>query len=203
MPRGWGATTTMESDMTRNLLATVAATFATFTVFASAAQACISCEYVPEVVREHQTHNTASASYHRSRGTSAALLRNRTAKARIAKRRAAAKIQTASVAPAKAQPKSRRSLQTVAVSQPTSTKIDASEVRAAALPVADTKTETSAISTSSITPVATAEPKIETTAKTETTPKEEKPAQQAKANTQVGCKKFLPAVGVTLTVACK
>lgn len=41
--------------MTRALIATATALIAASTLMSSAAQACLSCEYVPEVVREHAT----------------------------------------------------------------------------------------------------------------------------------------------------
>ena len=52
--------------MTRKFLALAAALLAAPALFASAAEACISCEYVPEVVRGSQTSD-APRSYARER----------------------------------------------------------------------------------------------------------------------------------------
>ncbi len=71
--------------MNRTLLAAAATFVAATAFFASAAQACISCEYVPEVVRQHSTHNEAP-SYHKSRSYSAGIQRSeRASRARVVK----------------------------------------------------------------------------------------------------------------------
>ncbi len=49
----------MESPVTQKILAIATAFLAAPALFSSAAQACISCEYVPEVVRGSQTTNKA------------------------------------------------------------------------------------------------------------------------------------------------
>ena len=77
--------------MTRTFLATATALIAAGTLLSSAAQACISCEYVPEVVRPHQT-NTDGPSYHKSHSYSASAERAvRASKKRIAKSEPVAK----------------------------------------------------------------------------------------------------------------
>ena len=45
----------METSVTRTILATATALVAATTLLTSAAEACISCEYVPEVVRSSST----------------------------------------------------------------------------------------------------------------------------------------------------
>ena len=85
--------------MTRTFLATATALIAAGTLLSSAAQACISCEYVPEVVRPHQT-NTDGPSYHKSHSYSASAERAvRASKKRIAKSEPVAKsVKAAKVA---------------------------------------------------------------------------------------------------------
>ena len=56
----------MEPPVTRKFLALAATLLAAPALFASAAEACISCEYVPEVVRGSQTSD-ATRSYARER----------------------------------------------------------------------------------------------------------------------------------------
>ncbi len=71
--------------MTRTFLASATALIAAGTLLSSAAQACISCEYVPEVVRAHQT-NVDGPSYRKSHSYSASAERAvRASKKRIAK----------------------------------------------------------------------------------------------------------------------
>ena len=67
--------------MTRTFLAVAAASAAAMCLFASAAEACISCEYVPEVVRNHTT-SSEPRSYSRSRSYEAVEQR-RTRKSRV------------------------------------------------------------------------------------------------------------------------
>ncbi len=77
--------------MTRTFLATATALIAAGTLLSPAAQACISCEYVPEVVRAHQTNNDGP-SYHKSHSYSASAERAvRASKKRIAKSEPVAK----------------------------------------------------------------------------------------------------------------
>jgi hypothetical protein len=80
-----------ETPVTRTFLATATALIAAGTLLSSAAQACISCEYVPEVVRGHQTNNDGP-SYHKSHSYSASAERAvRASKKRIAKSEPVAK----------------------------------------------------------------------------------------------------------------
>ena len=69
--------------MTRTFIAVAAASAAAMSLFASAAEACISCEYVPEVVRNHTT-SSEPRSYSRSRSYEAVEQR-RTRKSRVSK----------------------------------------------------------------------------------------------------------------------
>ncbi len=153
--------------MNRTIPAIAAALFAAMT-FTSAAEACISCEYVPEVVRESSTsHGSHGSTYYRVKRdyTAAKVHDSRPAKRRIAKSAATAKkATTAAAAPAKTE--STASIKTEAES------------------------ENSTISTATLAASETAEVK-------------EAPAAKTKANTNVGCKKFFPTVGMTLTVPCE
>ena len=162
--------------MTRTFLATAAALIAADTLLSSTAQACISCEYVPEVVRPHQT-NTDGPSYRKSHSYSASAERAvRASKKRIAKSEPVAKsVKAAKVEkqdkPAKVAKVAKTETQKVA-------KVD---------PVETADSENSAIT------VAAADAVV-------------KDAPVAKAETAAkptDCKKFFASVGMTLTVPCE
>lgn len=163
--------------MFRSILAAAAATLS-ITAFASSAQACISCEYVPEVVREHSTFK---AKQHHTQIYAAAPRRARPT-APIVKA-APRRIETASI--------NKKPEASVASAETTKSNTSAS--------LALLKTETEALPATaekSPAPVAEAPAKIETAS---TAPVVE-PVADAKE--PVGCKRFIPAVGVTLSVAC-
>ncbi len=164
--------------MTRTILAIAAAFLAVMTVFASAAEAaCISCEHVPVVVRGSQTSDTATR-YTKKRFYARGIAR---AKARARARAIAAaraKAKARAIAAAKAKAKAR----TIAAAKAAA----AEEVELAET----TAIENSTISTASLD-------------KSETIDTEETPTEEPKVNKNVGCKKFFPTVGMTLTVPCE
>jgi hypothetical protein len=172
----------LEIPVNRTRLA--AAAFIAATALAtSAAQACISCEYVPEVVRQHSTLNEAP-SYHKSRSYSAGIQRSeRAAKARVVRSQRADKpVKAAAVEktdrPAKVA-KAAKSVEksTIANADPIEAPRAESESSSISVAVADAATKDTA-------PVANAR------------------AKEAAAK-PTDCKKFFASVGMTLTVPCE
>lgn len=210
--------------MTRSIKASAAATLAglvTVAGFASAAQACISCQYVPEVVREHQSHSSG-ASYGRAhvdmaaiaqrkaqaaraaqaQAAQARMAQTRMAQARMAAQQRAARqaaaerrIETASIEPAKS------AKETVTVAKTTASGAASGSY---ALLKSDTDKTQSAATDASTTVAAATPVEPATAAQPEPAPaaKAEKPAAAEKTAEAVGCKRFIPAVGVTLSIAC-
>ncbi len=174
--------------MNRTIIATAAALAAATTLFGSAANACISCEYVPEVVRSsstlpHTGHYYSAAPYERKSVERAAVERSAPAKKRIVK------------------------------SEPVAKKFDAAETAPVTKQVTkQAKSESSSISTAATEP-AKAEPKAArnenssiSVASTEVAGA--KKAEVAETTTEAAarptdCKKFFPSVGMTLTVPCE
>ena len=159
--------------MTRTILAIATAFLAVMTVFASAAEACISCEHVPVVVRGSQTSDTATR-YKKKRIYRAAKKR----KARVAKKRKARVAKKRKARPAKKRIVKRKTI--------------AKKVKTAKTAPIKTETdnENSTISTASLD-------------KSEIIDTEETPTDEPKVSRYVGCKKFFPTVGMTLTVPCE
>ena len=177
--------------MTRTFLA--AAALAAATAFAStAAQACLSCEYVPEVVRPHATSPLAYGrgnddSSHSSSGS----YHGYSVKRRVAKSVDAVKALKLSKAE-KSEPKVAK----VEKKEPKVAKVERAEpVKVAKTePVAKKETVAKkADSESSSITIAAAEPDAKV-AKTETKETAAKPTD---------CKKFFASVGMTLTVPCE
>lgn len=166
--------------MFRSILAAAAATLSV-TAFTSAAQACISCEYVPEVVREN---SPSKAKQRRPQTHTAAPRRVRPTIPVI--KAAPRQTETAAVKKAPDDKQSTAAETTTATTSPSAS---------LTLMKAETKAQTAKTETAAA-PVAEAPEKIET-GSTE-------PAVEpvAAAKEPVGCKRFVPAVGVTLTVAC-
>jgi hypothetical protein len=163
--------------MTRIILAIVAAFLIVTTVFASAAEACISCEHVPVVVRGSQTSHTATR-YAKKRfyARSIAKAKARARARAIAAARAKAKARAVAAARAKAKAKAIAAAKAAA----------AEEVELAET----TDNENSTISTASLGNDET----IDTAAMANDEPM---------VSSNVGCKKFFPTVGMTLTVPCE
>jgi hypothetical protein len=163
--------------MTRTILAIVTAFLAVTTVFASAAEACISCEHVPVVVRGSQASHTATR-YTKKRfyARSIAKAKARARARAIAAARAKAKARAIAAAKAKAKAKALAAAKAAAAEE-----VELSE------PI---DTENSTISTASLD-------------KSESIDTEETTIEEPKVNKNVGCKKFFPTVGMTLTVPCE
>ena len=173
--------------MTRKFLALAATLLAAPALFASAAEACISCEYVPEVVRGSQTSD-APRSYARERSYAAERERA-PAKKRIVRREPVVKqqVDTAEAEPVAKRSKSENSsVASVAAVTPVTeqakveTKVDAKTARS----------ENSSISVASTDEAAPAKTPVAATTK------------EASAK-PVDCKKFFPSVGITLSVPCE
>ncbi len=163
--------------MAKIILSSAIAFFAVMTVFASAAEACISCEHVPVVARSSSTSYMAPR-YTKKRFYARGIARAKArARARaIAAARAKAKARAIAAAKAKAKAKAIAAAKAAA----------AEEVELAE----PTDIENSTISTASLD-------------KSETIDTEETPTEEPKVNKNVGCKKFFPTVGMTLTVPCE
>ncbi len=164
--------------MTRTILAIATAFLAVMTVFASAAEAgCLSCEHVPVVVRGSLTSDTATR-YTKKRfyARSIAKAKARARARAIAAARAKARAKAVAAARAKAKAKAIAAAKAAA----------AEEVELAETPVI----ENSTISTASLDNDET----IETAAMANDEPM---------VSSNVGCKKFFPTVGMTLTVPCE
>ncbi len=176
--------------MASKILAAATVFLAASTLMTDPAQACISCNYTPEVVREHLTSRSAAKPRVAPRTL---MVQRRAAKARVAQTQrqpAAKKIAVAKAAvPAKTQ------------AEPQSQSITTGSVAKAEAPVPPTAANQ---------PVAVAQaPAPAAKAVSETVPaststllmsQTTRTAEAAPAK-PVGCKKFLPAVGVT--VDCK
>ena len=167
--------------MTRTLLAT-AALIAASTLATTGAQACISCEYVPEVVRSsstlpHTGHYYAAEPYQKKRTIKASIDRPVIKAAKINKQAKFAKAEPAATSePAK-----------VAKAETVEKQVE----KKAEKTIAKVETENSSVTLASAAEVAT-------NAKA---PVEEKTATTAAKPTD--CKKFFASVGMTLTVPCE
>jgi hypothetical protein len=159
--------------MNRTSLAIATALLSATTLFASSAQACISCNYVPEVVN---TPHPAHAKKKR-------LIVAKEQAARPAKKRIA-KPETAKVASVakKAEPKKVETAAAEPVQTPAVTEAPATTEAPVERPV----------SASTLLQGGGAEPA-------------DKPAEETKVAEvePVGCKRFIPTAGVTITVPCE
>jgi hypothetical protein len=128
----------MEAYVTRKILAIATALLAAPALFASAAEACISCEYVPEVVRGSQTSD-APAHYARERVY--AVEREhiaRPAKRVVRDERVAKTVETADTAPVKTEANNENSsisLASTEVAAPAKVAVVEAVKQAAAKPV--------------------------------------------------------------------
>ena len=168
--------------MTRSFLAVAAAAIAASTLLASGAQACISCEYVPEVVRSsstlpHTGHYYAAEPYTK-KAHIAVEARKRIVKSEpvakklnIAKTEKAEKVEKVAKAEKKSAPAEK--VEKVAKADPVEVKSTDSENSTITVATADAATKEA--------PVA----KVEAAAK------------------PTDCKKFFASVGMTLTVPCE
>ena len=161
--------------MTRTILAIVTAFLAVTTVFASAEAGCLSCEHVPVVVRGSLTSDTATR-YKKKRFYARS----------IAKAKARARARAIAAARAKARAKAVAAARAKAKAIAAAKAAAAEEVELAE----DIRDENSTISTASLGNDET----IETAAMANDEPM---------VSSNVGCKKFFPTVGMTLTVPCE
>ncbi len=193
--------------MAKILLAFAIAFFGAMTVFASTAEACISCNYVPSVVNS-PSKSSGAKRYKKERV-------NRAAKKR--KARPAKKVDTAKTTPIKTETKHENSTISTAPLEMDEASIQEAfnlakakhdlkvarakarikreekekvETAKAAPIKTETKNESSSISTASLD-------------KDETIEMEIKAKDEPKVARDVGCKKFFPSVGMTLTVPCQ
>jgi hypothetical protein len=166
--------------MTRTILA-AAALIAVSSLATTGAQACISCEYVPPVVRAsstlpHTGHYYAAEPYQKKRTIKASIDRAPFKAAKISKQEKFAKAE-----PVKAEPVK------VAKAETVEKKVE----KKAEKTVAKVEVENSSVTLASAADVA-ADAKA---------PVEEKTAAAAAKPTD--CKKFFASVGMTLTVPCE
>ena len=159
--------------MTRTVLATAAALIAAGTLFTSAAEACISCEYVPEVVRSsstlpHTGHYYAADSYTKKSRSAVE------ARKRIVKAEPVAKVNIA---------KADKVERTETKAEKKVAKADAAET------TKDVDSESSSISLASNDVAAVKDTVAKVTKEIAAKPTD--------------CKKFFASVGMTLTVPCE
>lgn len=181
--------------MTRIFIATATALVAATTLMSTAANACLSCEYVPEVVREHATSPLAygrgdSGSSHSEHATYSARARISSRDDDTPRSKKTAKIERSEkrekVAKApKSEPKEK-----VAKASKT-VKSEPVEVAKAEPAAKRTETKPAASENSSITIAAAETKKVQVHASVET------------ASRPTDCKKFFASVGMTLTVPCE
>jgi hypothetical protein len=159
--------------MTRAILATAAALVAATTLLSSAAQACLSCEYVPEVVRSSSTLPHTGQYYaaepYMKKARSAESVRTRIVKSEpVAKKLNTAKADKVERTETQTEKKVAK-----AASEPVKEKLAQSENSSITLAAAD---------------VADAD---------------KAPVAKAVAAKPTDCKKFFASVGMTLTVPCE
>jgi len=201
--------------MTRTLAATLALTAAAIagTMLSIApAQACISCAYVPEVGRGAATAPGDARSYSKSRSFRAVEDRRaRNAGHRKAKGEAARKVETAKSAPEEKSSERAASADAAAAQNEHSSfaAMSPSPVETAAVPVAaesGSATEHSTIAAAKSPDAihgATTTAAVAADATSGIHAVEAKPETPATAGGNVGCKKFFPSVGMTLSVTCE
>lgn len=206
--------------MKRAVLASAAATFAAVTLFASTAQACISCNYTPEVV--HEANKRASYGYsQRSSQMTASASRRAT---RHAARPAAvpsrnARVEVAANKQRPQPPKANRPATATrtaeakpvaaTVTKPSSSKLTQTTGASLALLKTVSATDGTDATDTADTPAAAVEAPAATKTEAVTTlaaAAVEAPEAVVEAPAvpkPVGCKKFFPSAGITLSVACE
>lgn len=170
----------------------IAAALGATMLFTSAAQACISCEYVPEVLNASKDHDRRSyrpeASHTAKLQMREQMARAQAAKAQMAKMQAL-KLQAAKLQAAKARAAAAQKIETASLSR--------KEDEMAAKPTAqstDNKAEAAP---------AEANVKREKPVSTATLLVGESVATESAPAKPLECKKFVAAVGTTVTVPCK
>ena len=196
--------------MAKILLAFTIAFFGAMTVFASTAEACISCNYVPSVVNS-PSKSSGAKRYKKERV-------NRAAKKRAVKRKTVTKkVETAKTAPIKTETENESSSISAAPREMDEASIQEAFKLAKAkhdLKVARAKArikheEKEKVETAKTAPIKT-ETKHENSSistasldKDETIEMETKAKDEPEVTRNVGCKKFFPSIGMTLTVTCE
>ena len=167
-----------DCPLTRSFLAIAAVAVAASTLLASGAQACISCEYVPEVVRSsstlpHTGHYYAAERYTKKAGAASA--KRRVVKSEpVARKLNIAKTEKAEKV-AKAEKKSAPAEKVQKLAKADRVEVKSAESENSTITVATADAATKEV------PVA----KVEAAAK------------------PTDCKKFFASVGMTLTVPCE
>lgn len=162
--------------MARSILALAAVIFASASLFTTGAEACISCNYTPEVVN---TPNPNAAK------------RNKANRAQVKRQRnpGASKSKTVRKQPAKSQP-AKMQAKAQQKQPPVSEAVKAEPVITKEVATTETeKVETGPRLTGS------------SALMQHSIPKQEEPVTAADA--EGACKKFIPAVGATVSVACE
>lgn len=174
--------------MTRTVLAAAAALVTAGMLMSTAAEACISCEYVPEVVRNHATSPLAYGRGDAGGGHGAV---SYSAKKRIAKSQSAEKsLKVAKTAKAEKVAKAEKPAKVAKAAKPD--KADAVKIAEVEPVATKAGTKRSESESSSITVASAAPAKVATTEATGET-----------AAKPTDCKKFFASVGMTLTVPCE
>ncbi|MDO9382460.1 MAG: hypothetical protein Q7T86_06305 [Hyphomicrobiaceae bacterium] len=191
--------------MTRtNLIASIAAVIGGTILFASAAQACISCEYVPEVLsaskdNSHRSHRPQS-SYSATKEMRAQAARAQVAKAQMLKaqmlkaqmlKAQAAKAQMAKAMAAKSRAAAAQKVETASLMQ----KTDESAAKAPVVKTVSAKSVESSTAGSG-----SSREKVVSTA---TLLVGERVSAETGPSEPVSCKKFIAAIGTTVTMPCK
>lgn len=197
--------------MTRTLLVAATSLIAA-SLMLSSAEACISCEYVPEVVRNHTTSNEGS-SYRASRVHIAR--ESRAARKSVAKYASQERAKKATkVAKAEKAEKTAKVAKVAKVEKPAKTEKVARAAKDVAKPVKVARVEPVAkkpeLVAKKVEPKANAAQSENSsitlasgTLAAETTTKSEQPTGQEVVAKQTDCKKFFASVGMTLTVPCE
>jgi len=172
--------------MNRSTLCIATAFLALPTLFASTAQACISCEYTPEVVRSSSTTYEGPGSYSHQRSYAVERV-ERVERVRPAKRI----IKTTTARNNDDDKPAKVKEQTARVTPPAPAVEQVATTEPAKIEKKPENNENSSISVASA-KVAEVDP-----APAVETPKEIANAKPA------GCKKFFPAVGMTVSVPCE
>lgn len=161
----------------------IAAALSAATAFGSSAQACISCAYTPEVLNSGSGGSASAKPSQRARDYSEQ--RERRAKKHVTSDESAPKKQTREAKAPVAEKSAVSASSTEHSTITTNGSAIADHVKAAATPApAGPQRENSTISTRSGTASA-------------------KPLEQATADKSVGCKKYFPSTGLTLSVPCE
>jgi hypothetical protein len=183
----------------RRTIVAVACSIIALAAYGSTAQACISCEYVPEVVKSGERSGSSYQAKPSKRVREYSEQRERrSSKKRVTERESA---------PSKSKSKSSTA------SAPSKAAVSTASVAAPA----EAENEHSAITTSStsianqVKAAITPEPRgpqnenstISTAVVRADEPESVKPVEHATADKNLGCKKYFPSTGLTLSVPCE